>query len=193
MALALAPPALAGDVTVQLDASSGFVIENSTGAIERLRVDEATGNVSRNGALFVHTTGTNNLFVGAGAGNPATTGAGGNTAVGYGALYSNSTGSSNSAFGDRALYLNTTGSRNLAVGRYAGQNQTTGQRQHLPRERGRGRRSRAGSGSAPTRRTPRPSSPASMAPTWAGAALPVYREPERSARHGRRHPAAVDG
>jgi hypothetical protein len=124
--LALGRPALAGDVSVKLDANAGFVIENSNGAIERLRVDEATGNVSRNGALFVHTTGANNLFIGAGAGNPATTGAGGNTAVGYGALSSNSTGSSNSAFGDRALNLNTTGNRNIAVGRYAGQNQTTG-------------------------------------------------------------------
>jgi hypothetical protein len=124
--LALERPALAGDVSVELDANAGFVIESNGGAIERLRVDEATGNVSRNGALFVHTTGANNLFIGAGAGNPATTGAGGNTAVGYGALYSNSTGAANSAFGDRALHLNTTGNRNLAVGQYAGENQTTG-------------------------------------------------------------------
>ena len=64
VALALAPPALAADVSVQLDAGAGFSVKNSTGAIERLRVDEATGNISRNGALFVHTTGTNNTFVG---------------------------------------------------------------------------------------------------------------------------------
>ena len=74
VALALAPPALAGDVSVKLDAGTGFSVKNSTGATERLRVDEATGNISRNGALFVHTTGTNNTFVGAGAGNTATTG-----------------------------------------------------------------------------------------------------------------------
>jgi hypothetical protein len=125
--LALERSALAGDVSVKLDANAGFVIENSNGAIERLRVDEATGNVSRNGALFVHTTGApSNLFIGPGAGNTSTSGSGGNTAVGYGALSSNSTGSSNSAFGDRALNLNTTGNRNIAVGRYAGKNQTTG-------------------------------------------------------------------
>ena len=69
-------PAVAGDVEVQLPAGDGFVIQDNTGAIERLRIDEATGNVSRNGALFVHTTGTDNTFVGEGAGNTGTTGLG---------------------------------------------------------------------------------------------------------------------
>jgi len=109
VAVALSPAARAGDVSVELDGGSGFVIEDATGEIERLRVDEATGNLSRNGALFVHTTGANNLFIGAGAANTATTGDGGNTAVGNGALQSI-----------------TTGARNLALGRYAGQSQTTG-------------------------------------------------------------------
>ena len=72
--LALATPAAAADVTVTLGATDGFVVEDNTATIERLRIDEATGNVSRNGALFVHTTGTNNTFVGEGAGNTATTG-----------------------------------------------------------------------------------------------------------------------
>jgi len=75
VALALTPPALAADVSVQLGAVTGFAVKNSTGSTERLRVHEATGKVSRNGALFVHTTGTNNTFVGAGAGNTSTTGA----------------------------------------------------------------------------------------------------------------------
>jgi len=70
--LSLAAPALAADVTVELDAASGFVIQNNGASVERLSVDEATGNVSRNGALFVHTTGTNNTFIGEGAGNTAT-------------------------------------------------------------------------------------------------------------------------
>ena len=64
----LSLPALAADVEVQLPAGDGFVIKNNTGTSERLRVDEATGNISRNGALFVHTTGTDNTFVGEGAG-----------------------------------------------------------------------------------------------------------------------------
>lgn len=56
LALLLALPVDAADVTLQLPASDGFVIRDNTGATERLRVDEATGNISRNGALFVHTT-----------------------------------------------------------------------------------------------------------------------------------------
>ncbi len=36
--LALATPAAADDVTVTLDAGDGFVIEDNTGAIERLRI-----------------------------------------------------------------------------------------------------------------------------------------------------------
>jgi hypothetical protein len=59
-ALALASPALAADISVQLDSGAGFSVKNNTGAIERLRVDEATGNVSRNGALFVQRPGGRN-------------------------------------------------------------------------------------------------------------------------------------
>ena len=126
VALALAAPAHAGDVSVKLDAGTGFSIKNSTGAIERLRVDEATGNVSRNGALFVHTTGTNNTFVGAGAGNPATSGAGFNSAFGQGALAANTTGVRNDAFGQAALSANTPGSRNSAFGTEALRSNTAG-------------------------------------------------------------------
>ena len=117
--VALAAPAGADDVTVTLDAADGFVIENNAGTIERLRIDEATGNISRNGVLFVHTTGTDNTFVGAGAGNPATSGVGSNAAFGEDALGANTTGNRNSAFGDAALRSNTTGSRNAAFGETA--------------------------------------------------------------------------
>ena len=113
--LALASAARAGDVSVQLDAGAGFTIKNSAGAIQRLRVDEATGNLSRNGALFVHTTGTSSLFIGAGAGNLATTGSF-NTGVGASSLTALTTGYSNSADGTRALFSNTTGNRNSAFG-----------------------------------------------------------------------------
>ena len=37
----LSPPARAGDVEVQLPAGDGFVVKDNTGAIERLRIDEA--------------------------------------------------------------------------------------------------------------------------------------------------------
>ncbi len=124
--LALATPAVAGDVTVPFDATDGFVVEDSTATIERLRIDEATGNISRDGALFVHTTGTDNTFVGAGAGNLGTTGSGENSAVGKDALTSVTTGSFNSAFGRRALSLNTTGFANSALGKDALRANTTG-------------------------------------------------------------------
>jgi len=116
VALALPGAALAGDVSVQLDAGAGFSVKDNTGVIERLRVDEATGNVSRNGALFVHTTGFSNLFVGPAAGNPATTGVGRNSAFGQNALGSNTSGYANTAVGYNALRANTSGFNNAAVG-----------------------------------------------------------------------------
>ena len=118
--------ALAGDVEVQLPAGDGFVVKDNTGAIERLRVDEATGNVSRNGALFVHTTGNNNTFVGEGAGNTGTTGIGKNAAFGENALALVSTGFQNSAFGQDALHSNTAGAYNSAFGQNALGSNTTG-------------------------------------------------------------------
>jgi hypothetical protein len=124
LALAFAVPALAGDVTMQLEAGSGFSIKNGTGAIERLRVDEATGNISRNGALFVHTTG--GTFVGAGAGANTTLYAFSNSGFGDSALQANTTGHSNSAFGAFALAVNTTGGGNSAFGSGALESNTTG-------------------------------------------------------------------
>ena len=67
-------PVWGGDVEVQLSAGDGFVVKDNTGAVERLRVHEDTGNISRNGALFVHTTGSNNTFVGVNVGTYITTG-----------------------------------------------------------------------------------------------------------------------
>jgi hypothetical protein len=121
-------PAWAGDVSVKLDSGTGFSIKESTGSVERLRVDESTGNVSRNGALFVHTTGSSSsLFVGDRSGNALMTG-GANTGFGVGPLNANTTGRANSAFGNVALGHNTTGSLNSAFGRYALFANTTGGR-----------------------------------------------------------------
>jgi hypothetical protein len=119
----LAASARAGDVSIRLDAGTGFVVKNSTGAIERLRVHEATGNISRNGALFVHTSGsTDSLFVGVGAGASTVSccGADANVGIGSQALFNNSSGYWNTAVGFAALYGNQNGSFNTAVGFGAG-------------------------------------------------------------------------
>src|SRR5262245_33739153 len=114
--LLLSPPALAADVSVRLDAGTGFNVLDSSGGILRLRVDEATGNVSRNGALFVHTTGAgSNLFIGRLGGNTGITGFS-NTGLGYGGLFYNTTGYGNTAAGSFTLTFNTTGNGNSALG-----------------------------------------------------------------------------
>src|SRR5262245_5200683 len=101
----------AGDVSVTLDSGAHFSVKKNTGAIERLRVDEATGNIWRNGVLLVHTTGAfDNLFVGSSGGFSNT--GWGNVAVGASSLSNNTTGIANAAFGRRALHYNTTGTLN---------------------------------------------------------------------------------
>jgi hypothetical protein len=79
-------------------------------------MSSSVGVLSLGGAPFLHNFGTQNTFVGISAGNMTTTGIGLNTAVGYLALPSNSTGADNVAFGSLALTDNTTGSSNSAFG-----------------------------------------------------------------------------
>ena len=67
------------------------------------------GVITLGGNPFLHAYGVNNTFVGTNAGNFSTTGIGNNTAIGYRALSSNTTGVSNSAIGNQALQYNTTG------------------------------------------------------------------------------------
>ena len=133
-ALALATQAMAADVSVQLGSGDGFVVKDSTGSIQRLRVDEATGNVSRNGALFVHTTGIRQQHLrralrGEHSRRPATSTPPSATSPSAATpaasptppsaaltLFNNTTGSGNSAFGSPALSSNTTGYWNSAFG-----------------------------------------------------------------------------
>ena len=79
---------------------------------------------------FAHSFGTQNMFIGQGAGNFSMTGAS-NTGVGSGALALNMTGSSNTALGQNAgvtavsANANTAGSRNTFIGFGAGSGTST--------------------------------------------------------------------
>jgi hypothetical protein len=86
---------------------------------------DTIGNVLKNGTVFLHNFGTDNTFLGSGAGNLTMTGSF-NTAVGKQSLGSNTTGLSNTALGRNTLTANTTGFSNVAVGQGAMEANTTG-------------------------------------------------------------------
>jgi hypothetical protein len=86
-----------------------------------------TGGILKGSNSFIHDFGTDNTFIGLGAGNFSLTGAA-NTAIGAYALVSATTGASNSAVGAYALSNNLTGALNTAVGKGALQNNTSGNR-----------------------------------------------------------------
>ena len=74
-----------------------------------------SGNIIKNGSPFLTNFGTDNVFLGAQAGNLTMTGIA-NAAVGARALRDNTTGSNNTAVGMNALFHTTTGQGNTAVG-----------------------------------------------------------------------------
>lgn len=101
-----------------------------------------TGVINQNNASFIHTYGTNNLFIGAQSGNFTTT-ATGSTGIGFDTLNDLTTGIDNTCIGVRAgnqitegfknfamgfdaLNVLTTGSNNVAIGHSALNNITTG-------------------------------------------------------------------
>lgn len=105
---------------------SQFLVE--TGAVtgtttsEALRIDSSgrllvgTSSASGSYLLQVNSDATiNSLTIGRGAGNIST-----NTAYGYQALYSNTTGTSNTTLGYQAGYALTTGSNNTIIGAIQG-------------------------------------------------------------------------
>jgi hypothetical protein len=88
-----------------------------------------TGVVTLGGIAFLHaccSASQYNTFVGLSAGNFTTSSYGGNTAIGYEALYADTTGGGNTASGYQALYSNTLGGGNTASGYYALYSNTTG-------------------------------------------------------------------
>ena len=87
--------------------AGGIALPATTGA--------GTGVLQVNGERFLHAFGTDNLFVGANAGNFTLAGSR-NTGLGQGALFFNTSGANNTAGGYLALQRNTTGSFNTAFG-----------------------------------------------------------------------------
>ena len=94
---------IAGDVSIS---GGNLSLDNSSAG---------AGNILKGGDPFIHDFGTDNTFIGSGAGNFTMTG-NKNTASGAGALFSNTTGDQNTASGYRALYKNTTSNSNTASG-----------------------------------------------------------------------------
>jgi len=104
----------------------------------------SAGNIVKGSTLFLHSFGSNNVFLGLNAGNltmgysannntavgtnalPSLTTGCCNTAAGNNALLQNSSGGGNTAMGDGALYSNSTGSNNTGIGRWALISNTTG-------------------------------------------------------------------
>jgi hypothetical protein len=123
-----ATPANAPAAIVARDGSGGFAAGSLdlAGNLDLPNTTSASAGVLRVGNWrFLHDYGTENTFVGAGAGNFSLTGAG-NSALGYQALFANTTGLHNSAAGSAALTGNTTGSWNSAFGSSALRNNATG-------------------------------------------------------------------
>jgi len=84
------------------------------------------GTLRQGGLPLLHTLGSENLFLGFGAGNLFALTGTQNTAVGNNALTGNTTGGFNTAIGGSALHTNSTGILNTAVGSEALAANTTG-------------------------------------------------------------------
>ncbi|MGO8700331.1 MAG: hypothetical protein ACLQVY_21785 [Limisphaerales bacterium] len=107
-----------------------LTITNGSSATNPVSINMTAGGIAIGGAniLVLPDQDVESIAVGWGALASYTGGyAGGNVAVGYDALYSNTTGLYNAAIGTDALNANTTGSENTAVGNGALNNNTTGQ------------------------------------------------------------------
>lgn len=133
-----------GDVTVALDATftdaryaptvHGHTVSQVSGAatlgpntfsgtqaidsgnLEIATTTATSGIISKSGVRFMHSFGSNNVFIGDNAGNFTTTGLGGNVGVGNTALSGNTSGHQNTALGGSTLRNNLNGVNNTAVG-----------------------------------------------------------------------------
>lgn len=85
-----------------------------------------SGTIIKNGIMFLHTYGTNNLFLGYNSGNFTMAGANGSVALGTATLNGLTTGVENTAVGNSALHSNTTGNYNSSFGSFTLEPNTTG-------------------------------------------------------------------
>jgi hypothetical protein len=99
----------------------GALFKNTTGGY-----NTAVGGQDVGGLPVLYSNVSGNYNTGVGAGALATNTASNNTAVGYQAGYSNTTGGGFIAVGYQAAYANTTGNFNIAIGQNALQTNTTG-------------------------------------------------------------------
>lgn len=115
-------PVVAGDPSLTLTTGD---IDFTTGSINFPTTTATAGVIFVNGSEFMHAYGTNNAFLGVGAGNFTLTA---NSSVGIGTIALNAltSGVNNTAVGHAALALVTSAASNTAVGNAALYNHTTG-------------------------------------------------------------------
>lgn len=101
---------------------------NFTAGTVTLSGDLTLGGILTKGSglRLLHTTGSFNIFVGAGAGNFTMSGLGNNSVLGADAMTSNTTGNNAAVLGADAFASNTTGNFGTAIGSGALKNNTTG-------------------------------------------------------------------
>ena len=100
---------VAGDVRV-----AGTLTLSPSGTFTAL--DVAAGSIFKGGLLFIHTNGGTAVGIGA---LQSDTGYGNNVAFGANALHDNTSGQSNVAVGSRSLEKNVSGGANTAIGSFA--------------------------------------------------------------------------
>ncbi|MCL5436695.1 MAG: tail fiber domain-containing protein [Candidatus Dependentiae bacterium] len=122
--------------SVEIIAVSGFTLPDDLTVVHNLTVGNTlflpTGLITTGSTAipYIHRTGTDSFFAGAGAGNTAATGAGYNTGIGVGALANTSNNAAclnNTAVGAGALSTMTTQYGNTAIGYDAGRYVTAAQ------------------------------------------------------------------
>lgn len=116
--------AVGGDLAVTDDGAFGGDVTIS-GNIDLPNTTTTVGMFSKAGTRFLHNFGTQNTFLGVGAGNTTLAGADGNVGVGDGALAALTNGDGNVAVGSGAGQLINTAAQNTVLGAFALANATS--------------------------------------------------------------------